>query len=287
LKYKKDGIVYIFSMTNPNFFNIILVWPIINILVVIYQGLVALHVPSPLGFAIVLLTVVIRFLLYPLTASQLRASKKMQTISPHLSRLKEKHKNDAKTLQQETMKLYKEHGINPAAGCLPVLIQLPVIWALYSVLQQVVGKGSSTIVGAINKILYIKSMSLHGLWDQHFFGLPLGATPAHIFPTMPFIILFPVATALFQFIQSKMMFAKSSVQKEDEKKQEKKDDFSSALQTQSLYVFPLMIGFFSYTFPLGLSLYWNTFTIFGIIQQYRIQGLGGLEEWITKLKKHE
>jgi YidC/Oxa1 family membrane protein insertase len=81
------------------------------------------------------------------------------------------------------------------------------------------------------------------------------------------------------------MFNKPKVQqgliKKDEKK--KNDDFASAFQSQSMYIFPVMIGFFSYTFPIGLSLYWNTFTIFGIMQQYRISGLGGLTEWKNKV----
>jgi YidC/Oxa1 family membrane protein insertase len=65
-------------------------------------------------------------------------------------------------------------------------------------------------------------------------------------------------------------------------KKEASSDFQSAMQTQSTYIFPVMIGFFSFNFPLGLSLYWNTFTIFGIIQQYKIQGLGGLEQMFQK-----
>jgi YidC/Oxa1 family membrane protein insertase len=68
------------------------------------------------------------------------------------------------------------------------------------------------------------------------------------------------------------------------KKKSAEPDFATAFQTQSLYMLPLMIGFFSFQFPLGLSLYWNTFTIFGIIQQYKISGLGGLAQWIDYLK---
>ena len=69
------------------------------------------------------------------------------------------------------------------------------------------------------------------------------------------------------------------------KEVKKEDDFQTAFQTQSLYIFPIMIGFFSFTLPLGLSFYWNTFTIFGIIQQYQVQGFGGLAPWLKKLRK--
>jgi YidC/Oxa1 family membrane protein insertase len=261
-----------------NYFNLILVYPIINVLVSIYKGLYFLHFPFALGFSIIVLTVLVRLILYPFTASQLRASKKMQELNPHLSKLKEKHKGDAKTLQQETMRLYKEHGVNPAAGCLPVIIQLPIIWGLYSSLVQIVHLRLSEI----NSIVYFPNLKLTTLWDQHFLGISLSQTPSQVFSTYgPVIVLIPVLTALLQFIQSKMIFVTPKAV-EGEKKKE--TDFASAFQTQSTYLFPIMIGFFSFTFPFGLSLYWNTFTIFGIIQQYKIAGLGGLEGWI-KIKR--
>ncbi len=254
-------------------FNTFLVHPIINVLVAIYQVLLFLNFPYALGFSIVVLTILIRFLLYPLISSQLKASRKMQELSPHLSRLKEKHKGDTKTLQQETMKLYKEFGVNPASGCLPVLIQLPIIWALYSVLQQIVTFNSSAVVSEVNKIIYpsLSFLKLNQPWDQYFFGLPLGQTPAKLLPTLGIlVILVPVATGIFQFVQSKMMFAKPKNLQVEGVDPKKKDDFASVFQSQSLYIFPVMIAFFSYTFAIGLSLYWNTFTVFGIVQQYLV-----------------
>ncbi len=261
----------------------ILVWPILNVLLAIYHVVVAVHIPYALGFSIITLTIVIRLILYPLTASQLKTSQKMQKLTPHLNKLKVKHKNDAKMLQSETMRLYKEHGVNPAAGCLPVIIQLPLIWGLYSVLQQVVAAKATVLVAEINKIAYLPALKLHTAWDQTFFGLPLGTPPSHLLTATSYLILlFPLATAFFQFIQTKMMFVKQEPDQHEDKK--KDDDFATAMQTQSMYIFPIMIGFFSYSLPLGLSLYWNTFTIFGIIQQYQISGWGGLQPWLDKLQ---
>src|SRR6266849_6678816 len=97
-------------------FNTILVHPIYNILVLLYQGLIAIHVPSALGFSIILLTIVIKLILYPFTHSQLKTTKKMQSLTPHLNKIKEKHKGDNQRIQTETMALNKEHGVNPAAG---------------------------------------------------------------------------------------------------------------------------------------------------------------------------
>lgn len=270
-------------------FDAIIVDPILNVLLLIYKILFTLNVPYALGFSIIVLTVIIRFVLYPLMSTQLKASKKMQDIAPHLSKLKEKHKGDAKMLQQETMRLYKEFGVNPAAGCLPILVQLPVIWGLYSVLNKALSYGAGNMVSEINKLAYSDFLKITKPWDVYFFGLPLAKNPSELMATIgPAIMLVPILTGVFQFVQSKMLMS-ASPKKEDKKLSEKKpkkdDDFASAFQKQSLYIFPIMIGFFSYTFPIGLSLYWNTFTIFGIIQQYKISGLGALEETINKYGK--
>lgn len=262
------------------------IYPLINILVIFYKGLLFLNIPFALGFSIIALTVFIRFVLYPLTSAQIKASKKMQDVAPHISNLKEKHKGDSKMLQQETMRLYKEHGVNPAAGCLPVIIQLPIIWSLYSVLDTAVKLNANTVVAYINKIVYFDFLKIQKAWDTSFFGLPLGQTPSNLMSSIGFaILLVPVATGVFQFVQSKMMFpaVNKNLPVLGEKK---KEDFASAFQSQSTYIFPIMIAFFSYGFPVGLSLYWNTFTIFGIIQQYKLTGLGGTEPWVKLLKNY-
>ncbi len=271
-----------------NIFNTIIVIPITNALLFVYYFLHLIGVPFALGFSIVVLTVIIRLVLYPLTSSQITASRKMMELSPHLNKLKEKYKNDAKTLQQETMRLYKEHGVNPAAGCLPLLIQLPIIWGLYSVLNKIINVSTNNL-SQINNTAYVDFIKLSKAWDVNFFGVSLAQNPSHLISIVgPLVLLIPLLTGVFQFIQSKMMVVvpqqagdkKSDLSKKDGKSS---DDFSQAMQTQMVYLMPVMIGLFSYNFPVGLSLYWNTFTIFGIIQQYQISGLGGLKEWIDKV----
>ncbi len=267
-------------------FNTLIVHPIINILVAIYQGLLLFGIPYPLGFSIIALTIVIRLILYPLISAQLRASKKMQDLAPHLSNLKEKHKDDKKRMQEETMRLYKEHGVNPAAGCLPTLIQLPVIWGLYSVLNNVVHKNSAELISYINGIV-VDPIKLTSAWETTFFRIPLGQSPSQLMSTMAIVALaIPLITGALQFFQTKMIFSKkpkSLVAGASPSK--KNDDFASVFQSQSTYIFPVMIAFFSFTLPTGLSLYWNTFTVFGIIQQYKIMGLGGLEDLWLKIKR--
>ena len=268
-------------------FELVVVRPLATVLVGIYQALSFLHVPYSLGFSVVILTIIIRFILYPLISSQLKSSKKMQTLAPHLSKLKEKHKGDHKRTQAETMRLYKEHGVNPVAGCLPLIIQMPIIWGLYTLLQKVVTLSPQVVVSEVNKLTYISAFKLTGPWDSSFLGLPLGQGPSSLLPTFgPLVFLVPVVTGILQFLQSKMLISpKAASQNVSLKKDKKKEDFATAFQTQSTYIFPVMIGFFSYSFPIGLSLYWNTFTIFGIIQQYKILGLGGLTDWKNRIWK--
>ncbi|HSD98338.1 MAG TPA: YidC/Oxa1 family membrane protein insertase, partial [Patescibacteria group bacterium] len=267
--------------------------------VLIYQALVMFHVPYALGFSIILLTALFRVLLSPLMGSQLKTSQKMQKLTPHINKLKELHKNDAAKLQAETMKLYQEHGVNPVAGCLPLVVQLPLIWSLYAVLQQIVKTNAKEVLTYVNSAIYFPGLKLTHMWDTSFFGLSLGQHPWDLFQHGAYlIILIPVITGLFQLVQSKMMFqsfedklkdvekdAAKSKSKALVKEVKKEDDFATAFQSQSLYIFPAMIAFLSFQFPVGLSLYWNTFTLFGILQQYQISGLGGLTDWLTILRR--
>ena len=266
-----------------NFFDIILINPILNILIAIYELLTSLHIPSALGFSIILLTIVIRLILYPFMHQSIKQQKKMQQLTPHLNKLKEKHKNDAKRLQMEQMALFQQHGVNPASGCLVMIIQIPILIGLYRVLLQAVN--SSTSLADINKRIYFAGMKLHHLWDTNFFGLSLAHTPSQLISQVGVgIMLLAVLTGGLQLLQSKMMMAPAEKTPKSEKKSSE-PDFATTFQTQSMYLLPVMVGFFSYSLPFGLSLYWNTLTIFGMIQQYIISGWGGLVDWAPFLKK--
>ncbi|MBU4016860.1 YidC/Oxa1 family membrane protein insertase [Patescibacteria group bacterium] len=266
-------------------FDTLLVHPLINILVAIYQILTYFHISNALGFSIILITVLIRFILYPFTVSQIKASQKMQNVQPHINRLKEKHKSDPKRMQQEQMALFKEHGINPAAGCLPSLIQIVILlFGFYPAIQKVINLKPKETILVINKILYFDFLKLNHAWDTNFLGLPLGKTPGELFQSIGFlIVLIPIITALLQFIQTKMTII-PPVADEVAMPKKQEPDFAKTMQSQMLYMMPVIIGVVSYQFSIGLSLYWNTYTIFGIIQQYQMQGLGGLSDWVKKLE---
>lgn len=268
-------------------FQTILLAPIVNLLILVFHLLSLAHIPGALGFSIIILTGIIRILVWPFMASQLRASKKMADLKPHLDELKTKHKDDKQAFAQAQMALYKEHGINPAGGCLPALIQIPVVIALY---QSILSLFSGNIdLDKINNLLYVSSWHLTKAPDLNFFGLNLATKPIDFSHAGILLLLVPVVTAGLQLIQARMMaplpikeYPSDSTKEKQEK--EKTDDSMAAMQAQMSFMMPLMVGYFALTFPSGLALYWNTYTILGIIQQYLISGWGGLATWLKFLK---
>ncbi len=263
-------------MLQPNFFTTIFVFPIINLLVAFYNGFLYLKIPGAFGFSIIALTVFIRFLFQPFFHKQMETAKKMQELKPHLDKLSAKHKKDPKKLQQEQMRLYQEAGINPASGCLVMIVQLPVFIALYNTLNLFLKDGNTQTamaetIKSINKILYFPALKIHSI-DPHFFGLNIAQSPAqaHVW----YYYLVPVITAGLQYLQVSYStppapVAEKTELKDGKKEEPKKDDsgdFQKAMNTQMKYIFPIMIGYFSYSLPIGLALYWNIFSLFSIIQ---------------------
>lgn len=266
-----------------NIFDIIFIQPLLNILVIIYQLLMTLGIPYAVGFSIIILTVLIRFALYPFMQQSLVQQKKMQAIMPEINKLKEKHKNDMRAQQMAQMALFKAEGINPASGCFLLLLQLPVLIALYNVLIKVVHASSAE---EINNFLYAPVIHLSTLWDTSFFGLALGTPPAELVAEFGVgIFLIAIFTGALQMLQAKMMMPSAAATEKLPKKKE--PDFATTFQKQMLYMLPIFVGFFAHTLPFGLSLYWNTLTIFGIIQQYKVQKWGGLVDWFPFLESEQ
>lgn len=271
-----------------DFFNYLFFQPIVNLLVIILHGFLALHIPGALGLAIILLTILIRLLVWPMMATQLKSVRKMAELKPHLDALKEKHQGDKQALAAAQMSLYKENGVNPAGGCLPALIQIPVIWALYQTIFAFFPGGQG--LDSINKTLYPFVGHLTSYPDLNFFGINLAAKPSEFGHLGVYLLLIPIITALLQLVQSKMMVpqpVKVNPLDSRKEKQEKEsmEDSMAAVQRQMMYMMPLMVGYFAFQFPVGLAIYWNTFTVLGIIQQYFISGWGGLEGWIKRFSR--
>lgn len=221
-----------------------------------------------MGLAIIALTVLIRALMVPLTLPASKAQKKMAELKPHLDELKEKHKDNKQKLQEEQLKLYQEHGVNPVAGCLPYIIQIVVLIALYQVLVKYLGPNAKINDQSVNTGFLWLDLAKHD--------------PTYVLP---------VLAGVTQFVLSKMMTPTKALDvKKNDTKEEKKDkqDFAEAMQEvqgQMVYMMPIMTTIVSLNFPSGLALYWVIGNIFSVVQQYFITGWGGLAEFFNRIKK--
>ncbi len=276
-------------MNIGDIFNLVFLGPIINLLVLIYQGLQFLHFPGALGFSIMFLTILIRVLVWPFTANQIKATKKMSDLKPHLDALKIKHKDDKQALAAAQMALYKEHGVNPAGGCLPAIIQIPIFIGLYqSIINILPGTGGH--IDKINSLLYFPQLKLPATIDPGFLGINLGIKPSQFSEHGILLLLIPILTGALTFIQSKMALPKPVKPYPGDSSKEKKEkegveEGMGQVQSQMVYMMPLMIGYFAFSFPVGLAIYWNCYTILGIIQQYKVSGWGGMEDMVARVRR--
>lgn len=231
--------------------------PILNTLLWLYQA-----TGQNLGFAIILLTLLVRFVLIPFTLPQLKSAKKMASLKPEIDALKKKHGHDAKLFQQKQMELYKTHNVNPAAGCLPFIAQFVVLIALYQVFM-------STLGG--NGIGDIQSNFL--IWDLK---------------SKDTTYILPVLAGILQFIMSLSILP--AVENQPEKRpgtaEQKQDvaEMATTMQQQMVFMMPIMTVIFSLQFPSGLALYWVITTAFSLIQQLIVSGPGAILIYAKKYK---
>jgi len=223
----------------------ILYRPLFNAVVFLYDILPG----HDFGFAIIALTTIIRVLFFPLSIKTVRSQKALSQLNPKIQEIKQRFKNDKSAQSVETMKLYKENNINPLAGCLPLLIQLPILIGLYQAfiaglkpenLNMLYGFVSNP--GVVNKISF-------GFLD--------------ITAKMPLLAIFAGAAQFVQAWATKAQNQGLSPNKE-----------MAALNSQMLYFFPIMIIVIGWNLPAGLILYWITTTLFSILEQLYIKYRG-------------
>lgn len=220
-----------------------------------------------MGYAIITLTLAAKLLLLPLSITQTKQQKKMADLKPKFDELKEKHKDDKMKQQEEQLRIMREHNVNPAAGCLPLIVQIILIISLYQVFVQYLGPEAQ-----------INGEKVH---TQFFFWDLAKPDPWY---------LLPILAGITQFIFSAMLTPAQSVavRKDDSKKEvAEKEDFASAMQQvqgQMLYLTPIMTGLVAVGFASGLSLHWVVSNLFSIIQQYFTVGLGHLNSHLTKIR---
>ena len=272
--------------------------PIVNLILLIYK-----LTGHDLGISIILLTVLVRFILWPLMKSQIDAVKKTQALKPKLDAIKKTYKDDKKKLQEAQLQIYKENGVNPAGSCLPLIVQLPFIYSLYSVIRTIATSKTDTV---FNNVAYSHFLMLTGgqKFNTTFLGLNLAKDAAtigfhSIIAVAPYIIL-SLLVGASQYFASKASLPetrldttaaveqaeskgnkqnklnKSLALKEEPKKEEfDPEQLSKAITMQMLYFFPLLLTWISLGFsgglPVALSLYWVVQSAFIVFQTSLLQ----------------
>jgi YidC/Oxa1 family membrane protein insertase len=213
------------------------------------------------GVAIIILTILIRLALAPLQQFQLvtqrRTMVEQRKLAPQVGELRKKYKKEPQKLNAEMMKLYQEHGVNPLGGfigCLPLIVQIPILTALYYVFQ-----GFAHTEHARQPFLFIPNLN----------DIPMHHTIASFIPS-PEYLIFPLLAALTTFVQSKMLQMPPPPNPTEQEQQ------TQQMQRTMVYLSPLMIGYFALQVPAGLGLYWFVGNCVSIIQQYFVVGWGTL-----------
>jgi len=244
--------------------------PIFNVLAVLYQW------TSDLGISIILFTTILRLILIPLTLPQIKMGQKQRDLQPELNKIKEKFKYDKKKQAEMQMELFKQHGINPGAGCLTTILTLVLMIAIYRAVSMFT---INPDINLLNTHIYLDQFKFVAgeVINTNFLYLNL-AKPD------PYLIVTLLAVGL-QFLATKMLMPYSEIEEKAAKQTpDKKDDFMASFQKQNLYMMPIMFFVFGLTLPSGVMLYIMTTTLFQIIQTYLSSGWGGLKPWISKVK---
>jgi len=229
--------------TIINVFNIILYQPLFNGVILLYN-----YIPGhDFGAAVVILTILIKLILYPLGAQGIRAQKALSELQPKIKEIQKKFQNDKQEQTKAILNLYRQEKINPLAGFLPLLVQLPILIGLFQVFWRGFGQEQLRFLyGFVSHPGQINTVSL-GIIDLAEASVALA-----------------LLTGLMQFVQTKMVSPKQGSGKKGG------SDFSSMMQKQMLYFFPVFTVFILWRLPSAIALYWLTTTLFTIGQQYII-----------------
>ncbi len=214
--------------------------------------------------AIIVFTVLIRLLTFPLTAQQQRSSAAMQQLQPEMKKLQERYKNDREKLAQEQMRLYREYGINPLGGCLPLIIQFPIFIALYEAIIHALATTPLQLLDLSGRLL-VPGLSTVVPMDNMWLGMNLSLAPnftsGSIIP-----ILMPVLVVATTWLQFRVTMPPPAPPNADGK-----PDQAQAMSQSMGTIMPLMYGFFALSFSVGLSIYFIASNTIGIIQ-YALMG---------------
>jgi len=268
------------------------------------------------GFAIIIFTILVKLILMPLTIKQYHSTAKMQTIQPQIQEVQKRYKDDKEKLNQELAKVYQENKVNPAGGCLPLLVQMPILLSLYRVItgplkfmlninsQQIsqlaskmhgVNKNAGSIqINIINYFSKHKSelssmnnvLKPNKLLNMNFLGLHLGNKPSYHFADLfginsanylPLLII-PILAVVTTFISTKLAMSQTAKRNDNVKNQ-------NSLQNTMMYISPLITLMFSFQLPAGIALYWIVSNTFQIVLQLYISKFVLNNKWLLNMKK--
>lgn len=225
-----------------DFFNAVLYQPFLNILIILYT-----YIPGhDFGIAVIILTVLIRLLLSPASMKAIKSQKAMSKIQPKMEEIRKKYKNDKEKQSQAMMELYQKEKINPFSGCFPLLLQLPILIALYQVFLRGL-KPENLREALYGFVKYPETLNLSFLGIIDLSGSS---------------IIFAIIAGVLQFFQSKL-----SMQGYDDNKENSKG-MAGAMQKQMIYFFPLITVFLVWRLGSLIGLYWITTTLFSIGEYY-------------------
>jgi YidC/Oxa1 family membrane protein insertase len=211
------------------------------------------------GVAIIIFTIFIKLLTIPLTMKSLRSSRNMQAIQPLVKEVQKKYAKDRAKQQEETMKIYQQYGVNPAAGCFPILVTIPIFLGLYSALQFTLQHGGQTEM--LKPILFNDDWASYANFSHPFLWVPNLALQDPLY-------IWPVLSGIFQFFQSRMAMP---MRDPNQPMDPQMRMMNSMMQFMPIYIVLISLGF-----PAGTVMYWAVSNVFSAVQQYFITGWGSL-----------
>lgn len=231
------------------------VWPLANILIWLDQMLENVGVVYSWGWAIILFTLGIKVITFPLNLSQIRGMQAQKALQPMLADLQKKYGKDRERLAQEQMRLYKEAGVNPLSGCLPLLIQMPILFGLYAALVAVGPMLANAGFYWIPDLSFPKFADSQGLIPA---WIPAAWQAGDYYTLVAYLIL-PILLMVTQVIMQKWMTPAPT------------GDSEQAKMTQNLtMIMTVFFGYFTLQVPAGLTLYWVTSNILQMVQQWGV-----------------
>ncbi len=232
-----------------NIFHEGLYRPLFNLLIWLYDVIPG----AELGFAIIALTLIVKLALWPLTHASLKSQKALQDLQPKLDALKAEHKDDKEKLAKAMMELYSSEKVNPLSSCLPILVQIPILIALYRVLSAGLHVESlSDLYGFVHNPGTINQMFL-GIIDLGQRNIPLA-----------------VISGICQFFQTRMLIARRPPKQVRGAPGAKDEEMLTSMNQSMMYMMPVMTTVIGASLPGGLTLYWVAINLISIAQQYLV-----------------